>query len=44
VLVSTFRYRFVFSSGVSYAGNDAEGNRAHTRPGWYIDDVSFVSP
>jgi hypothetical protein len=44
VLVPTFQYRFVFSSGVSYADNNAEGNRAYTRPGWYIDDVSFTSP
>lgn len=40
-VTSTFRFRFAFSSGVSYAGNNAETNRAFTRPGWYVDDVSF---
>jgi len=41
VVTPSFRFRFAFSSGVSFADNDAEGNRAHTRPGWYIDDVTF---
>lgn len=40
----SFRFRFAFSSGVSFAGNNAETNRAYTRPGWYIDDVSFSVP
>lgn len=40
-VTSTFRFRFAFSSGVSFAGNNPETNRTYTRPGWYIDDVSF---
>lgn len=43
VVTPSFRLRFAFSSGVSFADNDAEGNRAHTRPGWYIDDVAFFA-
>lgn len=43
-LTSTFQLRFAFSSGVSYANNNAETNRSYTRPGWYIDDLSFSSP
>jgi len=42
-VTSTFRFRFAYSSGVSFANNDAEANRAYTRPGWYIDDVAFSS-
>lgn len=42
-VTSTFRLRFAFSSGVSFANNNAETNRGHTRPGWYIDDLSFSS-
>jgi len=41
VVTPSFRFRFAFSSGVSFAGNNAETNRTYTRPGWYIDDVSF---
>ncbi len=37
----SFRFRFAFSSGVSFASTSAETNRTHTKPGWYIDDVSF---
>lgn len=44
VLTPSFRVRFVFASGVSFADNDAEGNRSHTRPGWFIDDLSFTLP
>jgi hypothetical protein len=43
-LTTSFRVRFAFSSGVSYASSNAETNRGHTRPGWYIDDLSFASP
>jgi hypothetical protein len=43
-LTSSFRLRFAFSSGVSFANNNAETNRSHTRPGWYIDDLSFSAP
>lgn len=43
-LTSAFRLRFAFSSGVSFASTNAETNRGHTRPGWYIDDLSFSSP
>jgi hypothetical protein len=39
----SFRFRFAFSSGVSFNNTDAEVNRMHTRPGWYIDDISFSS-
>jgi len=42
-VTSTFRLRFAYSSGVSFANNDAEVNRGHSRPGWYVDDVSFTS-
>lgn len=44
VLTPSFRVRFVFASGVSFPDNDAEGNRSHTRPGWFIDDLSFALP
>ncbi len=37
----SFRFRLAFSSGVSFASSDAETNRLHTRPGWYVDDVAF---
>jgi hypothetical protein len=39
-----FRLRFAYSSGVSYQSNNAETNRMHTRPGWYLDDLAFTSP
>jgi hypothetical protein len=42
-LTSTFRVRFAYSSGVSFADDDPEVDRAHTRPGWYLDDLSFTS-
>ena len=44
VVSSTFQVRFAYSSGVSYANGDPEIDRTHTRPGWYIDDISFVAP
>jgi hypothetical protein len=40
-ITSTFHVRFAYSSGVSFANSDAEIDRMHTRPGWYLDDVSF---
>lgn len=40
----SFRFRFAISSGVSFASSNAETNRMHTRPGWYIDDVAFSAP
>ncbi len=43
-LTSTFKLRFAFSSGVSFQSTNAETNRSHTRPGWYIDDLSFSAP
>jgi hypothetical protein len=42
VVTSTFRVRFAYSSGVSFANSDPEVDRLHTRPGWYVDDLTFA--
>ena len=42
-VTSTFRVRFLYSSGVSFANSDAEVDRQHTRPGWYLDDITFAN-
>jgi hypothetical protein len=42
MVVSTFHVRFAYGSGVSFANSDAEVDRQHTRPGWYVDDISFA--
>ena len=41
VVTSTFRVRFAYGSGVSFQSTDPEVDRTHTRPGWYLDDVTF---
>lgn len=41
VLTANARVRFLFSSGVAYAGTNAETSRASTRMGWRIDNVHF---
>ncbi len=41
LVTAAFKLRVVYATGVSYPDNDAEGNRAHTRPGWYLDDLAF---
>jgi len=41
MLTSTFRLRFIYGSGVSYASTNPETDRQHTRPGWYIDEIAF---
>ena len=43
VLTTSFQVRFSYSSGVSFSSTDAEVDRMHTRPGWYIDDLSFTA-
>jgi hypothetical protein len=41
-VTSAFRVRFAYSSGVSFQSTDPEVDRQHTRPGWYLDDLSFL--
>ncbi len=40
-LTSSFRIRFAYSSGVSYQTTSATTSMTHSKPGWYVDDVSF---
>jgi hypothetical protein len=42
MVTSTFQVRFAYASGVSFANSDPEVDRQHTRPGWYLDDISFA--
>lgn len=44
-LVTKFQARFAWSSGVSWDTNSQSVSRAHSSPGWYIDNIGLsVAP